>query len=242
MKKTAVLTLTVCMLNIVAVAPSTANAAFLEEKLAEILAVDPKATRIQELLSLKDNWEQGNKKVLLETVIKTALERTGNGNIPTANAGGIQENVAAAVRQEVEAKLTQQAVPYYKELALLATLLQMNGQLEPKAAGDNNALSGAPANYRKMLQMTSTAYAPGVADNGKWGNRTYMGTYVRKGIAAVDPSVIPLGTKLWVEGYGEAIAEDTGGAIKGNRIDLAFNNRQEALNYGIQKVNVYVME
>ena len=69
-----------------------------------------------------------------------------------------------------------------------------------------------------------------------------MGGKVRKGVAAVDPTVIPMGTKLWIEGYGEAIAEDQGSAIKGNRIDLAFNNRSEALDYGIQPVKVYVLK
>jgi len=90
--------------------------------------------------------------------------------------------------------------------------------------------------------MTATAYAPGALDNGKWGNLTYMGGKVRKGVAAVDPDVIPMGTRLWIEGYGEAVAEDQGSAIQGNRIDLAFNNRSEALNYGIQRVKAYVLE
>ena len=89
--------------------------------------------------------------------------------------------------------------------------------------------------------MTATAYAPGPLDNGKWNNLTYMGGTVQHGVAAVDPRVIPMGTKLWVEGYGEAIAEDQGSAIKGNRIDLAFDKRNDALDYGIQNVKIYVL-
>lgn len=241
MRKTAMLTLAVCILNIFAVSAAPAHAAFLEDKLAEVIAMDPNAARIQELLRVKQDLDQGNQKAVVETLVRAALERTGSGNVAAVATGNVRQTAEALVRQQVEAKVSE-AVPYYKELTVLSMLLNLGGQLQPKSAVENNALPGAPGNYRKMIQMTSTAYAPGTADNGKWGNRTHLGTYVRQGVAAVDPNVIPLGTKLWVEGYGEAVAEDTGSAIKGNRIDLAFNNRQDALNYGIKRVNVYVME
>ena len=61
------------------------------------------------------------------------------------------------------------------------------------------------------------------------------------GVVAVDPNVIPLRTKLYVEGYGFAIAADVGGAIKGNRIDLFFNTIDECMNYGRKKVKVYIL-
>ncbi|WP_100407383.1 LysM peptidoglycan-binding and 3D domain-containing protein [Bacillus solitudinis] len=59
-------------------------------------------------------------------------------------------------------------------------------------------------------------------------------------VIAVDPNVIPLGSKVYVEGYGEAIASDTGGAIKGNKIDLFVPERQDALNWGVRDVKVTV--
>ncbi|MFD2617323.1 peptidoglycan-binding protein [Terrilactibacillus laevilacticus] len=61
-------------------------------------------------------------------------------------------------------------------------------------------------------------------------------------VVAVDPNVIPLGTKLYVEGYGYAIAADTGGAIKGMKIDLFFNDNSEALDWGRRTVKVKVIE
>ncbi|UOR12543.1 3D domain-containing protein [Halobacillus amylolyticus] len=60
-------------------------------------------------------------------------------------------------------------------------------------------------------------------------------------VIAVDPDVIPLGSKVYVEGYGVAIAGDTGGAIDGNRVDLYMPNRQDALNFGRQSVTVQVL-
>ncbi len=59
-------------------------------------------------------------------------------------------------------------------------------------------------------------------------------------VISVDPDVIPLGSKVWVEGYGEAIAGDTGGAIKGNKIDIFIPEHQDAVNYGVQEVQVKV--
>ena len=61
-------------------------------------------------------------------------------------------------------------------------------------------------------------------------------------VIAVDPSVIPLGTKVWVEGYGEAIAGDTGGAIKGNRIDVFIPTYDGAIEWGRQEIILKIME
>ena len=58
---------------------------------------------------------------------------------------------------------------------------------------------------------------------------------------AVDPSVIPLGSKVYVEGYGYAIAADTGGAIKGSTIDIYLNSSSECNNWGRRSVNVLVV-
>ncbi|RNF38325.1 G5 and 3D domain-containing protein [Planococcus salinus] len=60
-------------------------------------------------------------------------------------------------------------------------------------------------------------------------------------VIAVDPNVIPLGSKVWVEGYGHAIAGDTGGAIKGNKIDLFVPNRSDALAFGRKQVKVKIL-
>jgi len=53
--------------------------------------------------------------------------------------------------------------------------------------------------------------------------------------------VIPFGTKLYIPGYGYGVAADTGGAIKGNKIDLCYESRTEALNWGIKNITVYIV-
>ena len=95
----------------------------------------------------------------------------------------------------------------------------------------------------KIISMEATAYTDDIASQGKWVGQTATGMKPQVGVVAVDPKVIPLGTKLYVEGYGEAIAGDTGGAIKGNRIDLFMATRGQAMKYGRRKnVKVRILD
>lgn len=89
------------------------------------------------------------------------------------------------------------------------------------------------------LTMEATAYTR--YDKG-CTDRTYRGNYLHRGLVAVDPSVIPLGTKLYIPEYGYAVADDIGGAIQGYRIDLAMETRDEAFAFGRRNVTVYIVE
>lgn len=92
--------------------------------------------------------------------------------------------------------------------------------------------------YSKMLQVKATAYTP--FDTGCDGI-TATGTQAGYGTVAVDPNVIPLGSKVYVPGYGIAIAADTGGAIKGNRVDVCYETKAEALEWGVKSLPIYVL-
>jgi len=91
---------------------------------------------------------------------------------------------------------------------------------------------------QKTWIMEATAYS--AYDPGCSG-RTSTGRVLRKGIIAVDPMVIPLGTEVYIAGYGHAIADDQGGAVKGNVIDIAFDTHGEALRFGRKTVKVYIL-
>ena len=96
---------------------------------------------------------------------------------------------------------------------------------------------------RRVFTMETSAYSPDARSCGKYANgRTATGKRAGYGIAAVDPRVIPMGTKLYIEGYGYAIAADVGGAIKGNRIDLGFNSHKGAIKWGRRKVRVVIID
>lgn len=97
--------------------------------------------------------------------------------------------------------------------------------------------------YRKSFIVTATAYEPSEVSCGKYADGfTSIGLKAGPGIIAVDPRVIPMRTKVYVEGYGYAIAGDVGSAIKGNRIDVCFDTVREALNFGRRKVRIYILE
>ena len=81
----------------------------------------------------------------------------------------------------------------------------------------------------QWFEMEATAYTDDVESQGKWVGQTASGMKPQVGVVAVDPKVIPLGTKLYVEGYGEAIAGDTGGAIKGMRIDVFLPDKDSCM-------------
>jgi len=91
------------------------------------------------------------------------------------------------------------------------------------------------------LKMIATAYSRS-EEEGTADGITASGTIVRPGVVAVDPDIIPLGTKIIIEGMGTYVAEDTGGAIKGNRLDIYYESRKEAFEFGVQSVNVFVLE
>lgn len=96
---------------------------------------------------------------------------------------------------------------------------------------------------RKVLIMHATAYDPSPRSCGRYASgRTSTGMRAGYGVVAVDPRVIKLGTKLYIEGYGFAIAGDRGSAIKGNRIDLGFDTYREAVRFGRRTVKVHILD
>ncbi len=98
--------------------------------------------------------------------------------------------------------------------------------------------------FSRVLTMKATAYDSTWASNGPWtGQRSAIGLPLDQGIVAVDPSVIPLGSRLYVQNYGLAVAADTGSAIVGDRIDLFFwDTPAQTAAFGIQTLRVYVLD
>lgn len=102
--------------------------------------------------------------------------------------------------------------------------------------GPKNVVNGMK--YSKAINAKVTAYTP--YDAGCTGI-TATGTKAGYGTVAVDPRVIPLGSKVYIPGYGTAIAADTGGAIKGNRVDVCYSSKSEAFGWGVKNTTVYVL-
>ena len=187
-----------------------------------------------------------NTPINYDTILKSD-EQVENGTKKVVQEGqnGEKETVTRVVYQngkEVSKKVISEIIkkqPIQKVIAI--------GTLT-----DYTPSRGSNLNYVESLQMRATAYTADYASTGKSPGDpafgiTASGTVARRNngdysSVAVDPRVIPLGTKLYIEGYGYAIAEDTGGAIKGNRLDLFFNSNSEVDNWGVRWVNVYVIK
>lgn len=106
-------------------------------------------------------------------------------------------------------------------------------QIVSRGAQTTISRGGSTFSFKRAYVMKASAYCMP-------GGKTATGSSVSKGIIAVDPRVIPLGKSVYVEGYGSARALDTGGSIKGDRIDLYMDSKQEALSWGVRTVTVYV--
>ncbi|EDL65776.1 hypothetical protein BSG1_16010 [Bacillus sp. SG-1] len=109
---------------------------------------------------------------------------------------------------------------------------------ENKAAKDNN--TDQVVKEVEVKATAYTAYCEGCIGITKTG--VNLRANPDEKVIAVDPAVIPLGSKVYVEGFGYATAEDTGSAIKGNRIDIFIPSREEALDYGVKSITVQIIE
>ncbi|NIK11520.1 3D domain-containing protein [Alkalibacillus almallahensis] len=95
----------------------------------------------------------------------------------------------------------------------------------------------------RTISVSATAYTADCAGcTGVTATGVDLNANPNKKVIAVDPDVIPLGTKVHVEGYGTAIAADTGGAINGNKIDVHVPNKSEAYEWGVRTVDVTIIE
>ncbi|HEX7065171.1 MAG TPA: ubiquitin-like domain-containing protein [Bacillales bacterium] len=103
--------------------------------------------------------------------------------------------------------------------------------------------SGESSSASKQFYVSSTAYTANCGGcSGITSTGINLKTHPDAKVIAVDPDLIPLGTKVWVQGYGYAVAADTGGAINGHKIDVFFSSRSEAYNWGTRTVLIKILD
>ncbi|RJG22085.1 3D domain-containing protein [Paenibacillus thiaminolyticus] len=165
-----------------------------------------------------------------------------------------EEKAKPAAKAQTEEKAKPAAKAQTEEKANTAAKAQTEEKANAVAATAKKnviTVSGKEMTYKKKVNMKATAYTAHASENGKWGAVDYFGNPLKLGTVAVDPKVIPLGTKLFITGYqfqhlpqGGFIAEarDIGGAINGNKIDIFVPvSKQIGSTFGIQNVEVYIM-
>ncbi|MCG0277347.1 MAG: ubiquitin-like domain-containing protein [Thermanaeromonas sp.] len=129
------------------------------------------------------------------------------------------EDGAEVKREVVKEEIVREPVP---QVIVVGTLREVSR-------------GGYTLRFRQALWVTATAYT-------HTGNRTATGTVPRLGTVAVDPQVIPLGSRLYIEGYGFGRAEDVGSSIRGERIDVFFESLEATRRWGVRRVKVYILE
>ncbi|MCM3358006.1 MULTISPECIES: LysM peptidoglycan-binding and 3D domain-containing protein [unclassified Psychrobacillus] len=118
-------------------------------------------------------------------------------------------------------------------------------QVSASQSSANSSTPSKPAASTDVKELTVTATAYTASCEGCSGITSTgidLNANPNQKVVAVDPTVIPLGSKVWVEGYGEAIAGDIGGAIKGNKIDVYMPSYNDAINWGRQSVKVKILD
>lgn len=149
--------------------------------------------------------------------------------------------------------ITENGVEVSREL-LGETVLKnaVNAVVEFGTVLNKKTSRGDIVRYSKVMDMKATAYTASFKDTGKAPGHplfgiTATGIKAKKGVIAVDPKVIPLYTRVYVEilgstpDYGYAIAADVGGAIKGNKIDLYYDSQEYVDKFGVKNVRVYIL-
>lgn len=205
-----------------------------------IMGMDIKIVRVREELITEaeeipfaiektpnDKMNQGEQKVT----------QTGVNGILEKYYKIVYEDNRIVLREFMDEKVTSEPVTEMIEIGTVPNFKTSRGDV---------------VRYKKVLEMKATAYTSSYEDTGKHPEHPefgvcYTGLKAREGIIAVDPKVIPLYTRVYVEvvgstpDYGFAIAGDIGSAIKGNHIDLYFDTKEAVAKWGTKKVKVYIL-
>ncbi len=148
--------------------------------------------------------------------------------------------------EPVERELVDEEVKEEAQNKIVAVGTKAPKQNLVTLAHENQGTNESSNQNGKVLTMTASAYSAVDCKGCDGRGITATGIDLKANpdmkVISVDPNVIPLGTKVWVEGYGNAIAGDTGGAIKGNRIDVHVPTHADAVRFGVKKVQVKILE
>jgi 3D (Asp-Asp-Asp) domain-containing protein len=201
-------------------------------------------------------------KLVQQTEITYREIRRGNAVLDRGESRVVRQGVRGIREDTVEVTL-EDGIEVRQRL--IASRLIRPKQDRIVEYGENNLLSrgGRTISFTRVLQMEATAYCPGTAGSGcpfdedgaslctgryndgytATGRRAVAGNGRAENphIVAVDPQIIPLGSRLYIEGKGFALAADVGGAIVGNRIDILFDRHEAARNFGRRTLRVYLL-
>lgn len=223
-------------------------------------AANPYQISVQELLSVHP--QLANKLTYTEQELqipdvmnaKTIVNqvKARRANLVAMEQAEKEKQAKAAAARATQSAANTKAVRTASTNSSAQTATKTNAKSASTASSNTVTVAGRAYNYKKVMNMRATAYTADPSENGQWGAVDALGNELKLGTVAVDPDVIPLGTKLFITGYQFkhlpyggylATATDTGGAIKGNKIDLFVPvSKQTGNTFGVQNIKVYVLK
>lgn len=191
---------------------------------------------------------------------RQAIEEERKKEIARQKKIAEEKRLAEEKRIEAERLAVEKAKEEAEKAKLAKREAERKAEEERKAAERETAaktsasatqtVSATPVSTtNKVITVESTAYSNDVADNKAYGGRVLTATghdvtdsiyYNGMRIIAVDPAIIPLGSKVHIQGVGDAIALDTGGRIKGHIVDLLVDSKQDAIQWGRRQIQVTI--
>jgi 3D (Asp-Asp-Asp) domain-containing protein/LysM repeat protein len=175
-----------------------------------------------------------------DSVKNAAAVGSKEENTVTSN---LEKPVAKSIVTSTEPKKTSTATASPTESAKPANRVPAAQPSQPAPTAQPAKAEGSEGNDTKEITVKATAYTASCEGcSGTTATGVDLKANPNAKVIAVDPKVIPLGSKVYVEGYGVATAADTGGAIKGNRIDVFISTEHEALKWGNKHITVKIID
>lgn len=173
---------------------------------------------------------------------KEEVKREGKNGSALVTYSVTYENGKEVSREETKREIVEEPVSKLVEYGTKAASVSQSDRVaSDNGSGVLTLKSGQTITYSRSINASATAYT------ARAGAKTASGRVACVGCVAVDPRVIPMGSKLYITtkdgqySYGVAVAADTGGAIKGNKVDLYFNTYSECVQFGRRSCTVYVL-
>lgn len=178
-----------------------------------------------------------------EQVVQSGADGVRTSIYEVVWSGG--EMVSRQFVEELDSTAVDEVIEYgtAKEASASAAAQPIAGvSKNADGSGTLTLADGTMLDFSGVKSMTATAYTAG---HGGADYTTATGTFVKVGTVAVDKSVIPLGTRMYIvtnDGvvYGQAVAADTG--VRGNKVDLYYDTYQQCINFGRRSCTVYILE
>ncbi|ASN03751.1 G5 and 3D domain-containing protein [Virgibacillus necropolis] len=197
-----------------------------------VVAEGSEGTVIKTYEVIKENGKEVSRKLVNEEVKEESKAKVVAIGTKVFEEQTELVTLASTEKKEPAPKPKQESAPERKQ----APEPKQEPKAEPKKEQKSEKSNG------KVLYMSASAYTAGCAGcSGHTATGINLNANPNAKVIAVDPSVIPLGTHVHIEGYGEYVAADTGGSINGNRIDIHFPSKSAALAFGRRTVKVTIL-